>query len=98
MISTLRAELEKVGSSLRAAERCLAEKENDQLRLERRVTSSEAQAEVMFDTIRILAKAIPPDTATGRRVRQEARTHLEAHKITPPSSLGSSRNRPRKGS
>ena len=97
-IGVLRGEVERLESKLRAAERNLAEKENEHLSLERRANSAEAQVEAMFDSIRILAASIPPDTAVGRKARQEARVKLEALNITPPSSLGSSRNRPRRRS
>jgi hypothetical protein len=97
-ITVLKNEIERLETKLTSAERALAEKENLHLRLERRVTSAENQAEAMFDAVRILAKAVPSDTALGRRVRQEARVRLEDGKITPPSTLGSSRNRPKKSS
>ena len=97
-LTVLRNELENVESKLRATETSLAAKENNQHRLERRANSAEEQVEALFDAVRVLAKAIPPDTALGRKVRQEARVLLEARKITPPSTLGSSRNRGKKRS
>lgn len=94
----LKNEIDRLETRLRSVEKGLAEKENEHLRLERRATSAEGQVEAMFDAVRILAKAVPSETALGRRVRQEARVRLEAQKITPPGTLGSSRNRPRKSS
>lgn len=97
-LSVLRGEVERLESKLRGVERELAAQENLHSKLERRANSAEESAEVLLEAVRVLAKAIPPDTAQGRRVRQEARVLLEAKKITPPSSLGSSRNRPKKRS
>lgn len=97
-LSVMREELERVESKLRGVERELAAQENLHSKLERRANAAEEVAEVMLNAVRILAKAIPPDTAQGRKVRQDARLLLEEKKITPPSTLGSSRNRGKKHS
>lgn len=97
-LAVLRNELENVESKLRAAETSLAARENNHHRLERRANAAEEHAETLFEAVRVLSKAIPPDTAQGRKVRQDARVLLEKCKITPPSSLGSSRNRGKKRS
>ena len=95
-LSVMRAEISRLESRVRSAEQNLASNENEHTRLERRASSAEEAAETLFNAIRVLASAIPSTTAQGRKVRQEARVILERKKITPPSSLGSSRNRGKK--
>jgi hypothetical protein len=97
-MGVVRAELERTESRLWSTERDLAARENEHARLERRTNAAEAEATALLDAIRILASGIPPDTAQGRRIRQEARQLLESKKISPPSTLGSSRNRGKKRS
>lgn len=92
-LTLLRKKLEEAEHKLKAAETALAARENEHLKLERRANSAEAQMEACFNAIRILASVIPPMTAQGRKVRAEARQALEEHKVTPPSTLGSSRDR-----
>lgn len=71
----------------------IAALENRLLRFERIVTTAEEDREVLYDIVRLLAAQIGNDTAPGRKVRQIARQLLEARKITPPATLGSSRSR-----
>ncbi len=91
-----RNKIRELESDLVAARRHLAERENLHHGLERRAASAEASSEALFNAVRILADVIPPDTARGRKARQEARVLLEEKKITPPSTLGSSRVRKRR--
>ena len=95
-LAVMRGELNRLESKVRSTEQNLAAKENEHSRLERRANSAEAEAEALFNAVRVLASAIPSTTAQGRKVRQEARVILEKKGITPPSSLGSSRNRGKK--
>lgn len=95
IISTQRKEIERLESKIRGNEQTIRTLENNQARLERRAVASEDDAEALLNATRVLAAVIPPDTAQGRKVRQEARQLLEKRKISPPSTLGSSRNRRR---
>lgn len=92
-LSVQRKRINELESELLSVRRSLAEHENKHHGLERRAVSAEENSEALFNAVRILADVIPPDTAQGRRARQEARVLLEAKKITPPSTLGSSRAR-----
>lgn len=92
-ISVLQRQLKKTEEEVRSLSLSLANKEDAQARLERRANAAEDDAEAMLGAIRVLASGVPWTTATGRRVRSEARDLLVSRKITPPSTLGSPRKR-----
>lgn len=92
-ITILQNQLKNAEVEVSALQRALANKENVQARLERRMNAAEEDAEVLLKAIRALASGITATTATGRRVRSEARDLLSSRKIMPPSTLGLPRKR-----
>lgn len=64
----------------------------------RSVRSATADVDALLEAVSILADSISSARREGRKVRAEARRLLESRGILPPSTLGSSRNRPKSGS
>jgi uncharacterized Rmd1/YagE family protein len=79
-------------------------KENQQLEHQVRVSERAAQRIEMFEAaidnamlaVRILAKAVSPKTAVGKKARADARQLLEERGLRPPGTLGSSRTKRRR--
>lgn len=59
----------------------------------RAVRSAEVEAEVLLEAVSEFARTVTNDTRAGRDTRERVRKLLEANKIPPPSTLGSSRKR-----
>jgi ribosomal protein L19E len=71
----------------------LRECENALGKFSRTAKAAEDELEAWMDAVRVLAEQVSNTTGAGRRARVEARQILEAKKIRPPHSLGTSRNR-----
>ena len=61
----------------------------------RTVRSATEDAGTLLEAVSILAASISSTNREGREVRAEARKLLESRGIPPPSTLGSSRERPK---
>jgi len=85
-ISELEKELAFEQMKLGAAERT-------KFKYETRAIAAEASADTLFEAVRVLATRVDNVTVADRKAREAARKLLEARKIGPPSSLGSSRER-----
>jgi cell division septum initiation protein DivIVA len=89
----LRKRVQDYETQLLSLRKRVAQLENEEARINRRVVSAEADAEVLLEAVRVLAYQTPRETAGGSRARADARKLLESRKITPPHSLGASRQR-----
>jgi hypothetical protein len=92
-LTTLRVENKKLHSKNIALLTELKHHENNRLKWESRYTVAEDRQEALYDAIRVLAEQVSNRSANGRKAREAARKILEAKKISPPVTLGSSRQR-----
>lgn len=90
---TLRSRIAVLESQTRALENTVRAHENAALTADRRVHTAEADREMLYIAVRVLAKAVPNTTVGGRKAREAARKLLESKGMKPPSTLGSSRER-----
>jgi hypothetical protein len=56
-----------------------------------------ANNDALIEAVFLLAECVTNDNYEGRTCRERVRKLLEAQGIPPPSTLGSSRNRPKRG-
>lgn len=93
MLEVLRGRNASLEFELKSLRPVLAAHENAKLKLQRVAAAAEADAEALFDAIRVLAAQVGSGDRPSRNAREEARSLLESRKITPPHTLGASRKR-----
>jgi seryl-tRNA synthetase len=90
-----RDDLEREVTALRL--RCLAQ-DKKELKWARAVRAAEEDAEVLLEAVSELARVVTNSRREEREIRERVRKLLESHKIPPPTTLGSSRKRGKRGS
>ncbi len=93
VMSSLRKENRELEMRNRGLLSQLARLENNRLKHEQRTIVAEDARESLFDAVRVLAEQVSKKTARGKRARQRARLLLESRSISPPATLGGSRDR-----
>ena len=92
-IAVQREEIEELQGEVARLTNLLASTEN-RLVLEQSTSNGlRTDMETMMDVIRLLAGQLTNGLAAPRKARKDARRMLERRGITPPSTLGSSRER-----
>lgn len=97
MVLVLRVKIKELSDKISALSTHVRSMENSKFLHTERADVAESKAITMYDAIRILAAEVPNNLARGRAIRQQVRAMLEENKISPPGTLGSSRNRAKKG-
>lgn len=97
-IQLLREENERLERDLRLLRaRVLTHDKKEAVRA-REVRAATEDADVLFEAVSLLAQVVTNTRREERDMRERVRKLLEEHKIPPPSTLGSSRNRKKAGS
>jgi len=93
MLAVVQQQNKELKARIKNLEGQLSSLENSALKAESRITKAEDDREALFAAVRALAVEVSVKTSAGIAARSFARKKLESRKITPPSTLGKSRQR-----
>lgn len=93
VMTSLRKENRELETKNRSLQAQVAKLENNRLKYEHRAVIAEQSREALFSAVRLLSDHVKNDTSKERRARERARRYLESAGITPPGTLGPSRER-----
>lgn len=96
IIDIYKEDIASLTEKVKVLERKVLAHDKQKAVLERAARSATADADALLEAVSVLAGGISSDRKEGRRVRAAARKLLESRRVTPPSTLGSSRKRARR--